>query len=876
MLQIFWALHESGARVKSVTTADQCTRSNLLAWVHYPYSGTSCYVYPQYLLDGDEWKAIEHEAFPNTGSFQAIITGGATPSDMSDRYGSIVVARVNSDDFDDNIYYEPEKFNSSQFKAAINPSFTRGASELEFEVLSDHRLSAELLQIVDIKDKASFLKPINKPVELKTKSEDISCRYILVRHLSCDSVSYFGPFEYVKKIDDYIELQATASNDYRIARIQGVDEASVLSVCDPEGNEQCAFLERSAVNKFLETIDISDMIDWIPQKELTETITRAINISSDFAGMSKNDMRAIKSAIWQFSDSDGQTHLDDSRKQRIIDWLSDIDNWIDLPDEIIKNVGDSIDEDKLAEIVLDESNYPRFKERIMNSAGVQERIDEERTRLEQNLGAIRQQTTEVARELDEAITRTEAAKAEASTAEEQLEKIRDDALAQRREELDDLEKEIGSRSSELDRLNNEYERAIVNKSKIEKDVAEIIGGINDEVATSTKILESEILRKVVSAVSGVDLKEDESESAGPCFNIRQDESLLSEERVVSILFNSLTERAGRQFSRNDAINLMLCFTQGYITTFSGLPGTGKTSLCNILAGALGLLNNASGKRFTEINVENGWTSYKDYIGYYNPLSKTFEKSNTAVFDAMKRLSKEEDGAGDLPPYLFLLDEANLSPIEHYWSPFLRACDSFEEVGAKLSLGGAETWSIPPYVRFVATVNFDHTTEALSHRFLDRSWVITLDPDFPDADLAKLNILNEFSGDSAFSSRRLLEVFGYKESDLPDTDNMQLFDDLMRVCKANSFAVSPRSRLMMRRYIASASRLMSIQSKDSQYAPLDYAFSQKVLPQLSGPAETVGPLIDELIDRCSELKVTKRHLDRMKDLGEDNGFYQYFV
>jgi len=83
--------------------------------------------------------------------------------------------------------------------------------------------------------------------------------------------------------------------------------------------------------------------------------------------------------------------------------------------------------------------------------------------------------------------------------------------------------------------------------------------------------------------------------------------------------------------------------------------------------------------------------------------------------------------------------------------------------------------------------------------------------------------------------------------------------------------------MMKRYIATASRLMSPQStKDSQYAPIDFAFSQKVLPQIVGPAEAISDLVDDLVDKCSQLKTTKKQLDRMKVFGKDSGFYQYFI
>lgn len=49
--------------------------------------------------------------------------------------------------------------------------------------------------------------------------------------------------------------------------------------------------------------------------------------------------------------------------------------------------------------------------------------------------------------------------------------------------------------------------------------------------------------------------------------------------------------------------------------------------------------------------------------------------------------------------------------------------------------------------FLATVNFDHTTEELSPRFLDRSWIITLEPsridDETDEDLSNAEDMISF-------------------------------------------------------------------------------------------------------------------------------------
>lgn len=854
--------------MERVTEADLCTRSDLLAWVIYPGSASSCYVYPQYLYDGNDWKIIDKEAFPNIGSFQGLIKGGSSPYDLNEQYGPLVIARINKDQFNDNYFYNPNDPKSNQFIAQINPRWSHGSSELEFEELSNHPLSTELVQIISIDDDLSFSEPIERPIKRNISYRDLVCKYILIKKESNNSSCYFGPFEYSIDQDSSLEIQSSSSNDYRIMQINQIDDSSLLPIIDTEGKGQYTFVQKSIIDDKLASIPPENIYDWIPQKELTNVIIRAINLSNVFSDTPRNILRSVKSAVWDFTSKTTNIVLDDTRKKRITDWLSNIDNWVSLPIEIVKTLSTSIDESQLTRIVLDEKYYPQFRERILSSAGVQDQIDQEKLHLEQSLSAIRDKISEATDELKE----TNDAIADAK---KQVEKIRTDALRQSKDKLEKIEQEIGERQNTLDNLNKEYENLILSKHQISNDISKIIEEINNPDTVSTKIIHNEIVRKVISTVSGIHLDDESPKSIDQFAEIRPDEFKLSDDEIIDEIYTSLTQEGNRKFSKNDVINFLICITQGFITTFSGLPGTGKTSLCNLLGTYLGLKNDSKNQRFTEINVENGWTSYKDYIGYYNPLSRTYEKSNTEVYDAMNRLRNETRDMDKFPPYFFLLDEANLSPIEHYWSPFLRACDSFMDGGTKLSLGGETTWIIPPYVRFLATVNFDHTTEALSQRFLDRSWIITLDPEFIDTTFSENDMINKQASIIPFSSARLFSIFECKESDFGDSENIELLNELLSICEQNSFIISPRSQIMMRRYIAAASRLMSAEWKNS-HAPLDYAFSQKVLPQISGPIESMGPLIESLIEKSSDLEITRRRLNRMKEFGDNNGFYQYFI
>lgn len=73
------------------------------------------------------------------------------------------------------------------------------------------------------------------------------------------------------------------------------------------------------------------------------------------------------------------------------------------------------------------------------------------------------------------------------------------------------------------------------------------------------------------------------------------------------------------------------------------PATGSDihAICNIFGEVLGLNKIADSanldanekiiaKRYLPVSVERGWTSKRDFVGYYNSLSKTFDKTNRRV------------------------------------------------------------------------------------------------------------------------------------------------------------------------------------------------------------------------------------------------------
>ena len=151
----------------------------------------------------------------------------------------------------------------------------------------------------------------------------------------------------------------------------------------------------------------------------------------------------------------------------------------------------------------------------------------------------------------------------------------------------------------------------------------------------------------------------------------------------------------RAYDKNTILNFFILLTQNFLTVFSGEPGSGKTSICEILSYVLGLRslhkmpavaqsglwkNPMAAQRFLTVPVERGWTSKRDFIGYYNPLSKTFESTDSRRREAFAELHAENQRGFDDIAFVMLLDEANLSPMEYYWGDFMRICDNRTHIG----------------------------------------------------------------------------------------------------------------------------------------------------------------------------------------------------
>ena len=341
------------------------------------------------------------------------------------------------------------------------------------------------------------------------------------------------------------------------------------------------------------------------------------------------------------------------------------------------------------------------------------------------------------------------------------------------------------------------------------------------------------------------------------------------------------------YEDNDILNILINITQNFLTVFSGNPGTGKTSICNIVAHILGLgkiqkqlaeNDTINTRRYVPVSVERGWTTKRDFIGYYNPLSKHVEKANAHLYDGFRILSAE--GKNSTLPFVVLLDEANLSPMEYYWADFMNICDKNGCVNY-ISLGGDYQFSIPETCRFVATINNDHTTEILSPRLIDRSAVIVL------PEVSYQQVIDESLEDDSFvqiiSWKLLKSVFdASEEAELPRIPK-EIYENQICPClRKLGISVSPRTDKAIKRFYNTAITLFGTDKNgtDPSIIALDYAIAQRLLTKINGSGDIYRETLEELKGICSKANVNLTRcadiLSRILAKGDSAlHYYQFF-
>ncbi|HIE0659588.1 TPA: AAA family ATPase [Providencia rettgeri] len=358
-----------------------------------------------------------------------------------------------------------------------------------------------------------------------------------------------------------------------------------------------------------------------------------------------------------------------------------------------------------------------------------------------------------------------------------------------------------------------------------------------------------------------------------------DVELTKSNRVEFIhsLLSKFHSEDGRQFTYDEMINLVISTTQSFLTILSGPPGTGKTSTAIRLANALYIDGGGDQDtaNFLNIAVGRGWVAGRDILGFYNSLKDVYQPSRSGLYQFLRNKDNSDNYLK-----LVLLDEANLSSVEHYWSDFLGMCDT-EGAKRRIDLGipdvGQRFLEVGSQVRFIATINNDSTTEKLSPRLIDRAPIIALSEDASMADISDFVGDGGFNGATPITQINIAFNISSGEADfLPD--EQAALDQVLAILsvptpKTSSIHISKRKVNAIRRYCFVANEVGGMRNR-----PLDYAIAQHILPAIEGYGAGFRERLVKLEQKLTDLdlNMSKKALKSIIEEGDSYAdTYSYF-
>ncbi|GAA4824057.1 hypothetical protein [Algivirga pacifica] len=555
-------------------------------------------------------------------------------------------------------------------------------------------------------------------------------------------------------------------------------------------------------------------------------------------------------------------------------------------------------------------NLGELREFLTNLAGNEffltqlNELQNQKLMLENELNQLRLQKQQ---ELDY----LEELKEEESSAEQRIKLIKDneehlrEELKKQREE--EINKEMKQKLSSLEKIDleikeKEDEIALIKKHKTLEDLKLEIENqerFREELKASIEILKKEfieaqgrskdVLAEFLKTKTHFDLLtgkqyggvRSSSTSSTPTIQnqrITTPDTTDTLKELTQKIHKKLT-KIGRSYPEHFIANLLINIHQNTLTLIAGMPGTGKSSLAKGITQAL-----VPKERIVEISVARGWTSQKDLIGFANPITKQFHRSATGMYDLLQQLSVESDqGWHHESPFAYVvLDEANLSPLEHYWGTFYSTTDTYasDEHPLTLQLGNGESIHYPNNLRFIGTINIDRTTENISPRLLDRTPIIRLEMpkqiQFPTIEAPSVSNLNlDFK-----TLRELFQLRDFK-MDIPsqflefiDPEVEERYDTIENTLRYLGVYISPRVKKSIIEYCNVAHNVMS-----EQLRPLDYCIAQRVLTKIDLQGKEAHEGLKNLLSQINDFGLKDSRaasvLGKILEKGEREGYSQNY-
>lgn len=330
------------------------------------------------------------------------------------------------------------------------------------------------------------------------------------------------------------------------------------------------------------------------------------------------------------------------------------------------------------------------------------------------------------------------------------------------------------------------------------------------------------------------------------------------------------------------------FAQRYINSLIAKPfviltgnsGTGKTRIAKQFSQYLEEDINGK-KNWLIVPVGADWTDNTKILGFYNPLEEKYVSTPTLDFILQ---------ACENPsiPHFLILDEMNLSHVERYFSDFLSAMESDEEIPLykkPVKKGDTEDSEdmIPEKIRLpknlfvTGTVNIDETTYMFSPKVLDRSNVVEFKPEKDDVlklmtgatDVNKVEAA-DFGVAEGFTVLASEIRNGVCNIDAEILDQVKLFlDDIYNELQESGFEFAYRTVKEIRQYFAAAYELQKEEFNLTR--TMDEQIVQKILPKIYGDRKQIGGLLNTLEEKCKtrikdsseEMTLSLKKIEQMK-------------
>ncbi|WP_095499753.1 AAA family ATPase [Paraferrimonas haliotis] len=393
--------------------------------------------------------------------------------------------------------------------------------------------------------------------------------------------------------------------------------------------------------------------------------------------------------------------------------------------QVIEECQREIQSEKLAlqkQLELLEDYRNRDQKEIMNLTGrLRDYKELEREAKIKELGTpsgILQRIDELEKELKQARNKLK------GRSEDSLE----EELEHYKERVDDLEEELRDLKQEHDEVKlreGKYKLSVREKLELQKqkDLLEVSNAALTHSVEAVKsqlddLVEKQQSQEAFKELTLMDRKYREPVAAQPVNSLKEFTEELQHRIAISTDVELYYE-----------LDLLRKFIAGLalspLHVFQGISGTGKTSLVNAFAAAVG-------GEVTTVPVQAGWRDRDDLIGHYNAFEKRYYEK-----ECLQGLYKAHTPSYEKRFNIILLDEMNLSRPEQYFAEFLSAMEQNEQK-RKVVLMDSSVANPPKHfvedrklllktnTWFMGTANHDETTFEFADKTHDRAFILDLE------------------------------------------------------------------------------------------------------------------------------------------------------